>query len=371
MSVHTILLKPVSSLCNMHCSYCFYLDEAANRKTASYGMMSEETLKQIIRKVLLQAADSVCFAFQGGEPTLRGLPFYQKAIELEQRFNKNHVPISNTLQTNGIALDENWCRFFKEHQFLVGISVDGTKESHDQYRRTLDGSPSFSKTMEAIRLLDSFSVDYNILTVVNSRTASDIREIYRFYRDNGWKYQQYITCLDPLFQPHGLKEYSLTPRAYGQFLITLFELWYKDWKRGKAPYIRQFENYVGILLGFLPEACEQSGICGIQCVTEADGSVYPCDFYVLDEYRLGSFCDNRITDLFQTETARRFVAESAKTSPVCISCPYYPLCRNGCRRNRIRETGSDTWRNYFCEGLRMFFQKHYCTLEEIAKFLRK
>ncbi|WP_270395751.1 anaerobic sulfatase maturase [Mediterraneibacter massiliensis] len=371
MYLQTVLIKPTSSLCNMHCDYCFYCDEAAKRETASYGMMSEHTLKNIIKKTLFQAQSDICFAFQGGEPTLRGLPFFQKVIDFETRFNRNTVRISNVIQTNGLLIDTDWCKFFKENHFLVGISVDGTQTTHDMCRHTKSGASTYVKIKQSIHLLEQYQVDYNILTVVNAFTAPAICEIYQEYKQNGWNYQQYITCLEPLGEDARKHPYSLTPSMYGKFLIQLFDMWYKDWKRGKAPYIRQFENYIGILMGYPPESCEQRGICSMQGVIEADGSVYPCDFYVLDPYKLGSFNENAISDFFENKRAKDFIEESKNISSACKNCEYYTLCRGGCKRSRIKEPDGTAYRSYFCESYRMFFAKEGKRLEEIAKFLRK
>lgn len=369
MSLDTILIKPASSLCNMQCRYCFYCDEAGKREHASYGMMSEETLRTIIKKMMFQADREVCFAFQGGEPTLRGKEFYRKALEFEKRFNRNRVQVRNVLQTNGLELDEEWCSLFREGDFLIGVSVDGTKEIHDSFRRDRTGGDTYERICRNIRLLEQYGVPYNILTVVTSRTADHIRKIYGEYKQRGWMYQQYIICLDPLGEEPGQREYSLIPEKYGRFLTELFDLWYRDWRRGKAPYIRQFENYIGILLGYPPESCEQRGICSVQCVTEADGSVYPCDFYVLDEYRLGSFCEGRVTDFIRSAAAEAFLNRTGKEENGCAGCEWHALCRGGCRRHWVLKSGM--YHNYFCESYRFFFERCGARLREIASYLRR
>ena len=198
MRLYTVLIKPVSGQCNMQCDYCFYCDEMKNRSTASYGRMSEQTLRNVIRRAMRQAGEEICFAFQGGEPTLRGLDFYSRAIELEKRFNTGHTRVLNSIQTNGLALDEEWCRFFREHDFLVGVSLDGTKRCHDTYRHGPGGGGTYRRVTESIKLLEEFGVRFNILTVVTAQTAEHIEEIYGEYRKNGWQYQQYIACLDPI-----------------------------------------------------------------------------------------------------------------------------------------------------------------------------
>ena len=370
MRLYTVLIKPVSGQCNMQCDYCFYCDEMKNRSTASYGRMSEQTLRKVIRRAMRQAGEEICFAFQGGEPTLRGLDFYSRAIELEERFNTGHTRVLNSIQTNGLALDEEWCRFFREHDFLVGVSLDGTKRCHDMYRHDSGGGGTYRRVTESIKLLEEFGVRFNILTVVTAQTAEHIEEIYGEYRKNGWQYQQYIACLDPIGAPPGQQDYSLTPEAYGRFLTKLFRMWHKDWRRGKAPYIRQFENYIGMLNGYAPESCEQCGVCSVQCVAEADGSAYPCDFYVLDEYRLGDYGENDIRQMTECAAAKAFVRRSLNISAECRACEWYSLCRCGCQRCRIRDGEKDGYINSLCGGYRMFFDKCGRQLQEIAQYSR-
>ena len=370
MPAISVMIKPSSGMCNMSCDYCFYRDETQKRSQESYGFMSEKTLKNVIRKTMLRAEGMISYAFQGGEPTLRGLAFFQKVVEYQNQYNKNKIQVHNALQTNGLLIDEDWCRFLKENHFLVGVSLDGTKEIHDTYRHTRkEGGPTFDLVCSAIRLMESYGVDFNILTVVNQTAAENIQEIYSFYRQKKWNYQQYIACLDPLDEPHGQNEYSLAPEQYGQFLIRLFRLWYKDWKKGRQPYIRQFENYIGILLGHFPEACDQRGTCSIQNVVEADGSVYPCDFYMLNDYCLGNFNENRLDEIDARRKEIGFLERSLKLDPDCKHCAYYRLCRGGCQRNRDWAPEIQAYQNYFCQSYRMFFDACLNEMEEIARSL--
>lgn len=177
--LQNILIKPASGLCNMRCDYCFYCDEATKRNIPSYGMMEEKTIKNIIRKVLRQNVKNVCFAFQGGEPTLRGQDFFEKVIELENQYNTHHCSILNSLQTNGLCIDENWCSFFKKHNFLVGVSVDGIESVHNLYRHDKNEQGTYHRIRENIKLLEKYNVEYNILTVVNRQVAENIKQIYK------------------------------------------------------------------------------------------------------------------------------------------------------------------------------------------------
>ena len=365
-----LLIKPASGSCNLRCRYCFYEDEMSLRSTANYGIMSLETLEAVVEKSLAYADRSCGFTFQGGEPTLAGLDFFRELMRLEEKHNRKGVQISNAIQTNGFGLDEAWAAFFAENHFLVGVSLDGNKYTHDACRVGPDGGGTFEAVMKTIALFERFSVEYNILTVVNRATAERADKIYSFYAKNHFRYQQYIACLDPMGEPAGGRDYSLTPERYGDFLIRLFDLWYLDLQKGRQPYIRQFENYVALLLGYEPESCEQRGRCSLQYVVEAVGSVYPCDFYVLDRYRMGNFLENTVEELEQRGRESGFVQASLEPDKACRACPYLRLCRGGCRRNR--EIGPDgaLGKNYFCPAYKRFFDVALPRLREIAARLR-
>lgn len=365
-----VMLKPASGLCNMRCKYCFYADEMENRSQASYGIMSGETLENVIRETLAFADGQCTIAFQGGEPTLAGMDFYRKCLLLEQKYNTRKVQIHHALQTNGYVLDEEWCAFFAQNHFLVGLSVDGIKATHDAYRRDVHGNDTYFHTLEAAKLLEAAGADFNVLTVVNGRTAPKIRRIYEQYRKLGFSWQQYIACLDPIREKQGQQDYSLTPKAYGQFLIDLFTLWDLDVGQGRQPYIRQFENYIGILMGQQPESCEQRGICSFQNIVEADGSVYPCDFYVLDEYKLGNLNSDSFETIHKRRLESQFVEKSCHHTQECQNCGYFGICRGGCRRHR-EQPGTAPGENYFCEGYRMFFDACLPRMKEIAAACRQ
>lgn len=361
-----LLIKPASGNCNMRCRYCFYIDEMQNRETSNYGLMSLDTLETLVKRVLAYAESQCTFAFQGGEPTLVGLDFYKRLMEFQQKYNVNNVRISNAIQTNGYAVTEEWADFLAENHFLTGLSLDGIIHTHDAYRLDASGQGTFAKVMNAARLFDERKVEYNILTVVNRKTAERISRIYQFYKKNHWRYQQYIACLDPLEEPCGSHDYSLTPELYGDFLVQLFDLWYLDLLKDEQPYIRMFENYIGILMGYPPESCDQRGCCSIQYVVEADGSVYPCDFYVLDKYRMGSIQENSMEELTENGSRLGFVEASLNTAEACQKCPYGFLCRGGCRRNRQLDQAGTLGENYFCPAYQKFFQAALPRMEQIA-----
>ncbi|MDR1773015.1 MAG: anaerobic sulfatase maturase [Hungatella sp.] len=364
-----LLIKPASGSCNLRCKYCFYHDEMQKRERQNYGFMSLETLEEIVKKTLAYSERQCEFIFQGGEPTLVGLDFYKKLLEFESKHNMRNIKIMNSIQTNGYQLGEEWAEFFAANNFLVGVSLDGIKYTHDAYRENSAGEGSFGEIMKTLKLFDKKGVDYNILTVVNRRTAERIPRIYEFYKKNNWKYQQYIACLDPFGEPKGSREYSLTPEVYGEFLVKLFDLWYLDLMKGEQPYIRQFENYISLLMGYPPEACDMKGCCSIQHVVEADGSVYPCDFYVMDEYKIGNFLEDSIEEMGSRGLESGFVEASLNRPKECTTCEYAYLCRGGCRRNRQINEAGHLGQNYFCLSYKYFFEKTLSRMESIARQL--
>ena len=360
------LIKPASGSCNIRCRYCFYHDIGENRDVASYGKMSEETLELLVQKALEAAEGSVSFGFQGGEPTLAGLDFYRRVVELQQKYNRKKLRIFNAIQTNGILLDAEWADFLAQNHFLVGLSLDGTKEIHDANRLDPLGKGTFNRVLKTAQLLTAKQVEFNVLTVVTRQSARYIDRIYGFFRRSGLLWQQYIPCLDPLGEERGSNPYSLTPEAYTSFLKTLFDLWYRDVKAGNFIYIRYFENLVGMAMGQPPESCGLSGRCVIQNVVEADGSVYPCDFYALDEWKLGNIRTDSIADMMNGEIAQRFLRLPQQLPEKCGQCEFYPICRGGCRRDREPMQGDCLPLNYFCPAYEEFFAYALPRMKEIA-----
>lgn len=366
MSNISMLIKPASSGCNMRCRYCFYADEAQNREIASFGVMTPETLENVVKRAFERARSACTFAFQGGEPTLAGLPFFKRLPRLVEKYNTRRIPVYYALQTNGMLLDDEWAAFFAQYHFLVGLSLDGPKEVHDRYRVDAQGNGTYSRVLRAAQILTKFKVDYNLLTVVTEPATKCAGKIYNFFMRSGFYYQQYIPCLDPLGEKRGGYAYSLTPEGYSRFLKSLFDCWYQDVRRGRFVYNRYFENLAALLSGKLPESCGMLGHCTLQYVVEADGSVYPCDFYALDQY----FCGNVNTDtLDQIDTACEktgFIQESRTKNEECARCEYYLLCHGGCRRDRDSGDGG-VGHNYFCQTYQEFFPYAIPRLQSVIR----
>lgn len=361
-----LLIKPASGNCQLRCGYCFYRDLSLRREAPVCGIMTLSTLEAVVREGLAYAGREVTFAFQGGEPTLAGLAFFEAAVGLQKQYNTRGVKVRNTLQTNGLLLDAAWADFLRENGFLVGLSLDGTPAAHDANRVDAAGAGTFARVMEAARLLQAHNVEFNILTVVNRQTANAAAEIYDFYKTNGFSWLQFIPCLDPVDEAPGGHAYSLSPADYGRFLTDTFDLWYRDVKRGAQPFIRQFENYVGMLLGLPPEACGMRGVCGLQHAVEADGAVYPCDFYVTDDLFLGNLNENTLAEINARRRQTGFVEASAFIHERCRACRWFPLCRGGCRRHRPPDEAGRPGFNIFCESYRAFFAHAIEGLTEIA-----
>ena len=365
-----LLIKPASGNCNLRCRYCFYADEMENRSFPSRGKMEPAVMRAMIDRAWEYADGAVTFAFQGGEPTLAGLPYYRDFLSYVQtRQREKRLKVQYILQTNGTLLNEAWADLFAAHHFLIGISLDGTKELHDRYRVDPQGKGTYNRVMTAIRLLEKKGVTYNILTVVTGQMAHSAGKVWNFFQKNHFAYQQYIECLDPIGEEPGKRAYSLTPARYGEFLKTSFDCWYQEIKAGHFAYNRYFENLLLILSGQSPESCSMQGVCGRQWVIEADGSVYPCDFYALDAWRLGNVTEETFAEMAERREKLAFVEVSREVPEACRVCRWYRLCRNGCRR--LRETGAEGRYgcNYFCSAYREFFEYAYPRLEELYRML--
>ncbi len=366
MPALSLLIKPASGNCNMRCRYCFYADELDNREIRSYGKMSVDTMHTIVDKAMEYGDYECTIAFQGGEPTLAGLDFYRDLVAyVTAHENPKKLKIHYALQTNGYLINEEWAAFLGENHFLVGVSLDGLKEIHDRYRLDAAGKGTYQRVISAIRLLEKHHVEYNILTVVTAATARNGQKIYNYFKKNHFAYQQYIECLDPIGEEPGQHEYSLTPEKYGEFLKSMFDAWYLDMRSGTYVYNRYFENLMMIMAGQQPESCNMRGVCGKQWVFEADGSVYPCDFYALDQWRLGNIQENSFEEMDEKRDELGFIQWSMRQQEDCQKCRWFSLCRNGCRRNREPVTAENTNRNYFCKSYQMFFEYAYPRLAEI------
>ncbi len=362
----TLLIKPVSGLCNLRCKYCFYRD--LKKEDTQMQKMTPEVMHQLISRALAEAEQTVTFLFQGGEPTLAGLDFFRSFTEAVVVKKPKGLQVSYGIQTNGLLLDAEWAAFLKEHGFLVGLSLDGDAGAHDLNRVDAAGRGSYRQVMAAKRLMDEAGTQYNVLCVVTAATARHARQLYTWFRRQGLCYLQFIACLDPIAAERGTEKYSLTPERYGRFLCELFDLWYADWTRGSYVSIRLFDDYVHMLAGMGTSTCASSGHCGSYLVVEHDGGCYPCDFYVTPEWYLGNLMEAPLAALQNSARALDFRKEYPPRDE-CGDCPYLFVCRGGCKRDC--QTGASLGGNYFCTSFRTFFEHALPKLQEIASAERR
>lgn len=350
-----MMIKPASALCNLACHYCFYLDTAAHRVEGSWPIMDQSVVEATVTKSL-ELADSVSFVFQGGEPTLAGLPFFESFVQTVAAHKRADQEIHYAFQTNGLIFDRSWARFFKEHDFLVGFSFDGTRKIHDVYRRDHSDEGSGRQVLRSIALAQEEGVTFNVLSVVTDLFAGNINAVHQFLTDRGIYHHQYISCMDPIDQDISF----LSPKGYASFLKNSFDTWYHLFMRGTPISVRFFDNLVGMLLGLPPESCDMAGVCSPNYVVESNGNIYPCDFYCTDDMLLG----NIVTDSFATlDTKRdelRFIEDSPNTIDGCERCRWQSLCRGGCKRYRT-ESGYR-----FCSSMQQFFDYAYDRLVQVA-----
>lgn len=348
-----ILIKPVSSDCNLRCAYCFYEDESRKRSCCSYGRMTEETAETVIQKALDSAKISCTFGFQGGEPVLAGLDFYKRFVKAVRERKKPNTKVFYTIQTNGTLVDGDWIPFLKKEKFLVGISLDGTKELHNRNRRDAGGRDSYETAKQNAQKLINSGVDVNVLCVLTRQTARHIAAVYQNLKKEGFRYQQYIPCLDPLGEKRGAQPWSLPPKDYGNALKTLFDLWVQDFERGEQIYVREFNQWLDVLGGGQPQACVWVGRCSMQNVVEANGDIFPCDFYALDDCMVGNVQDESF-QFGAPSVTHTFFTRGRERGEDCPQCRWYPLCRGGCMRDYTEGEGGKQ-RNYYCESYRAFF----------------
>lgn len=361
------LIKPAAGFCNMRCHYCFYRDEQQNRSTSEDCMMTLQTAEILIRRCFaeLDQGGFVSFAFQGGEPTLAGLDFFLFFTQTVRKYNQKRVTVQYAIQTNGLAVAEEWAKFFREENFLVGISLDGTPDVHDALRPDASGDGTWTRVMQTIKMLEQYHIECNLLCVVTKRLAKKAERVYKSMKATGVRYLQFIPCLDPLGEQRGIESYSLSPELYAQFLCALFDAWYRDWKTGVYVSVRLFEDYIQLLMGAPTGTCSTTGACGSYMVVEGSGAVYPCDFYCLDEYKLGTIQNDSLQSLLLGEKMRIFIKDGRNVPAECQQCRWVNLCHGGCKRDR--NTADKAQRSYYCKALQKFFAYAEPRMREMAR----
>jgi len=394
-----VMVKPAGSACNLDCTYCFYLSKQDLPGGPGGGHMHDDVLERFVRDYIQSVtAEEVIFSWQGGEPTLLGVGYFEKAVALQKKHARPGQRIENDLQTNGTLLDEDWARFLKEHNFLVGLSIDGPREVHDHFRITKHAEPTFDKVFAAAKMLQKHGVRFNTLTCVNRFNASRPLDVYRFLRrELGSTYLQFIPIVEPrnfetvapqTWDPSRLPmvgtpesrpdhpdsvvmPWSVDPDEYGYFLSKIWDEWLaRDF--GKV-LVNFCETLAVQRMGMPAQICVYSEMCGKGVAIEHDGSVYSCDHYVYPEYRLGTVQTKSLGDMvFSPEQVRFGYAKSESLPNYCKQCEFLTDCWGECPKNRILRTpDGEPGLNYLCPGLKQFFRHASPTANRIAKKLKK
>lgn len=353
MQPFTLLIKPSGSDCNIDCKYCFYKNRASEFGKGRQRM-GDEVLAKLVKDYMQLRFPVVGFAWQGGEPTLMGLDFFRRAVELQKKYGSPGQQISNTLQTNGVLLNDQWCRFFHENKFLLGISIDGPKEYHDHYRVDRSGAGTFDKVMGGIQTCKKHNVEFSALVLLNNKSVQHPDRLFDFLVENDLTYLQFIPCveLDPVTGK--LADFSITPSQYGEFLCRIFDRWY-DYGPEKLN-IRDFDSLVTYYVMGKHTICTYSRQCTGFVVVEHTGDCFACEFFVEPKWHLGNIFETPLANLAAGSKKRAFARAKLNLSNKCLLCSYLDVCRGGCMKDRIRlNADSQRCESYFCESYKQFF----------------
>ena len=365
-----VMLKPAGAHCNLACKYCYYLEKNKLYPTAQRHLMSDEMLEQFTREYIeAQTMNQVLFTWHGGEPLLRSIDFYRKALSLQQKYAGDRR-IDNVIQTNGTLLTDEWCEFFAQNHWLVGISIDGPQPYHDHYRLTAAGKPSWKKVMQGIKLLKKHGVEWNAMAVVNAYNANHPLEFYRFFKENGCQFLQFTPIVERLTRHEdgrtlasladkdeiSLSEASVAPEQWGYFLCAIFDEWVRK-DVGKI-FVEIFDCTLANWMGISPGICAYSKECGHAGVMEHNGDVYSCDHFVFPEYKLGNIRDHSLIDMLYGEQQQEFSRLKHSSLPrQCKECDMEFACHGECPKNRfMKDKYGDSGLNYLCPGYYHYYQ---------------
>lgn len=364
-----LMLKPAGSLCNLRCTYCYYLEKKHLYANCSNHIITDQLLEKFIKEYIeAQTMPQVLFTWHGGETLMRPVSFYKKALELQRVYGRGRQ-IDNCIQTNGTLLTDEWCRFFKENNFLVGVSIDGPREFHDEYRRSSTGKPTFHKVMQGINLLNKHGVEWNALAVVNDFNADHPLEFYRFFKEIKCKYIQFTPVVerivkrtDGLSLAPGMQEggevtdFSITAEQWGNFLCAVFDEWVCN-DVGEY-YVQLFDATLANWVGVAPGICTMAAECGHAGVMEFNGDVYSCDHFVYPEHRLGNLKEKTITEMMYSDKQKEFSRMKRRLLPQqCEECRFLFACHGECPKNRfVTDRYGNPGLNYLCKGYYRFFE---------------
>ena len=350
-----VMTKPIGAICNLDCEYCFYLDKEELYPNTRSFRMTDEVLENYVRQYIeSQQVNEITFAWQGGEPTLMGVDFFRRAVEYQQKYQRVGTRIQNTFQTNATLLNDEWGKFFKQNNFLIGISIDGPPELHDKYRYDKRGRPSSDDVLRGLKFLQKHQVDYNVLCVVNSHNADYPLEVYRYFKELSAQFMQFIPAVEHVGEK-GVTDRSVRAAQYGKFLCAIFDEWVVN-DIGKI-FVQIFDVALEAWLGYQPSLCIFNETCGNAMAIEHNGDLYSCDHYVDPEYFLGNVMDTPMEALVESTFQRKFGTDKRDTLPqYCLDCEVRFVCNGGCPKNRFIKTPSgEDGLNYLCAGYKQFF----------------
>lgn len=362
----SLLVKPASFGCNLRCTYCFYLQK--EKLFAGSHMMTDETLERMISSFMSVDLPNHSIGWQGGEPTIMGLDFYKQVVHFQKKYGKSGMNVSNGLQTNGTLLDDNWCKFLTEYNFLVGLSVDGPKEIHDKHRWTATGTGSHDLVMKGMDALKRNNTEFNVLTLITDSNVNNPLLIYNYLKDLDIKYHQYIECVE--FEPSGeLTPFAVRSEQWGEFLCTIFDEWYEKDRYNIS--IRLFDSILTKLVDGYANTCVLGEDCRQYFVVEHDGSVYPCDFFVLPEWKLGNIMDGEWQDFIDSPLYEKFGKRKSQWNNECTNCQYLRNCLGCCPKNRLDHGSDPTNISALCEGWKIFYQHTLPRFKSLANTIIK
>lgn len=360
---YSYLIKPASAACNLKCTYCFYNDVADHRHQFSYGNMTMETVDVLLEKTLnVEDGSEITYAFQGGEPTLAGINYFNYFVKKVNDLKKDRQRIQYAIQTNGTLLNEAWMKLFKDNDFLVGISLDGYSTNHNKYRISKDGQ-TFNQVMKGIQLLRDYKIEFNVLTVLTEELAQSPKELFEFFLEENFDHVQLIPCLPDFDRKDN--HATLTPKSFVSFYKVFYDLWLNEYQSDHYISVGLFDNIIPMFIGVRPQMCGMLGYCSAQMVIESNGDVYPCDFYVLDEYVIGNITKDDLSQLRKSTILHEFLKEDKRMSTACETCKFKNICHGNCKRMNIVYFDDEG----YC-GYQEFLEHAHQSMMEIANNLK-
>jgi uncharacterized protein len=363
--ISSILVKPASADCNLHCTYCFYHDRPTDPYLAVRGrhVMDDDTLRVLIRQGMRLMPQVATFGWQGGEPTLTGIDFFRRVVEYQQEYGRSGQSVCNGVQTNATLIDDEWAELFARYNFLLGVSLDGPRQWHDHYRTTVNGSGSYDRILQNIEILRRHRAEFNILTVVNDVTGDHPTEVYSFMMEHDFRYLQFIPCVELDPETGKLTAFSVRPLQFGDFMCTIFDLWYNDGQPKVS--IRLFDNLLLAYAGHGPQVCQFQEECGDYVVVEYNGDVYPCDFYVRKSLYLGNIHEQALDQMASSKMAVDFRRRKRRGDPACAECAWQHICNHGCPLMRDHNPTGHT--HYLCKAYQQIFAYADERLRELSR----